>query len=217
MSGIFYKLWENIVTIFSGRNLFLQTIGIGMTAFFVLSGFDWWYFEATRNTSLTTIGFTAALVGFLVPICIPLGLYLGSIATRAKHLQYSALATIQAGFLGLGLSSLYKVFTGRVGLPHTLAANTSEMFRFGIYRGGAFQGWPSSHTAVAFAMSMALVALYPKNRTVKILAIVYALYIGLGVSVTIHWFSDFFMGAILGTIIGITVGKQFLQKEKLVN
>ena len=78
--------------------------------------------------------------------------------------------------------------------------------------GGAFQGWPSSHTATAFAMSMALVALFPKNKFVKYSAIIYAVYIGLGVSTTIHWFSDFVAGAILGTVIGLVVGKSFLKK-----
>ena len=34
-------------------------------------------------------------------------------------------------------------------------------------------------------------------------------YIGLGVSMTIHWFSDFAAGAILGTIIGLVVGRSF--------
>jgi hypothetical protein len=42
-------------------------------------------------------------------------------------------------------------------------------------------------------------------------AITYALYIGLGVSMTIHWFSDFSAGAVLGTAIGTVVGKSYLR------
>jgi membrane-associated phospholipid phosphatase len=41
------------------------------------------------------------------------------------------------------------------------------------------------------------------------LALAYAGYIGLGVSMTIHWFSDFAAGAILGAVIGVVVGKAF--------
>ena len=121
-------------------------------------------------------------------------------------------AVIQAGILGLAVSSFYKVFTGRVGPMHS-AINTdlTHMFRFGILRGGAFQGWPSSHTSVAFAMSVALITLLPENKVVKYSALIYAIYIGLGVSTTIHWFSDFAAGVILGTIIGVTVGKSFLK------
>jgi membrane-associated phospholipid phosphatase len=41
-------------------------------------------------------------------------------------------------------------------------------------------------------------------------AILYACYVGLGVSMTIHWFSDFAAGAIIGSVIGAVVGKGFL-------
>lgn len=37
-----------------------------------------------------------------------------------------------------------------------------------------------------------------------------ATYIGIGISVNIHWFSDFAAGAILGSLIGYIVGKTFL-------
>jgi membrane-associated phospholipid phosphatase len=73
-----------------------------------------------------------------------------------------------------------------------------------------FWGWPSSHTTVAFAMAFAIFTLYPKQKWLGLLAIIYALYIGIGVSMTIHWFSDFLAGAIIGTIIGMVVGKSFL-------
>ena len=35
----------------------------------------------------------------------------------------------------------------------------------------------------------------------------YALYVGLGVSVSIHWFSESVAGAIIGAVIGIAVGR----------
>jgi hypothetical protein len=41
----------------------------------------------------------------------------------------------------------------------------------------------------------------------------HALYIGVGVSMTIHWFSDFSAGAIIGTAIGAVVGKSFLRSQ----
>jgi hypothetical protein len=40
-------------------------------------------------------------------------------------------------------------------------------------------------------------------------AILYAFYIGLGVSMTIHWYSDFVAGAIIGSVVGMVVGKSF--------
>ena len=49
-------------------------------------------------------------------------------------------------------------------------------------------------------------ALFPKQRWLGYLAIAYALCIGIGVSMTIHWFADFAAGAIIGTAIGTVVG-----------
>jgi hypothetical protein len=40
-------------------------------------------------------------------------------------------------------------------------------------------------------------------------ALLYAFYIDLGVSVTIHWFSEFVAGAIIGSVIGTVVGRSF--------
>jgi membrane-associated phospholipid phosphatase len=40
-------------------------------------------------------------------------------------------------------------------------------------------------------------------------AILYAFYVGIGVSLTIHWFSDFVAGAIIGSVVGAVVGKCF--------
>ena len=55
--------------------------------------------------------------------------------------------------------------------------------------------------------TMALIYLYPKNKPLAVAAGAYALYIGLGVSVSVHWFSDFLAGAILGTLIGVVVAR----------
>src|SRR6266404_5032806 len=49
----------------------------------------------------------------------------------------------------------------------------------------------------------------PRLSFLAVQAIAYALYVGVGVSMTIHWFSDFAAGAILGTVIGVVVGKSF--------
>ena len=76
-----------------------------------------------------------------------------------------------------------------------------------------FWGWPSSHITIAFAMAVTVFTLFPKHRWLGWLAIAYALYIGFGVSVTIHWCSDFVAGAILGAVIGTVAGKSFLPAQ----
>ncbi len=80
-------------------------------------------------------------------------------------------------------------------------------FIFGIFEHGIFWGWPSSHTAIAFAMSVCLFLLYPKNKILQFFVLAYALYIGIGVSVSIHWFSDFVAGVIFGSLVGFVVTK----------
>ena len=149
-----------------------------------------------------------------IPVIVPVALLIYSNIFANKRIQNALYAVVQAGALGLGISSLYKVFTGRMGPPHSLnTVDTSHLFRFGFLRGGAFQGWPSSHTSVAFAMSMAVWVLFPEKKLIRYIALIYALFIGLGVSATIHWFSDFVAGMRLGSIIGVTVGKSFLKRS----
>jgi hypothetical protein len=58
-------------------------------------------------------------------------------------------------------------------------------------------------------MAATVFTLFPKPRWLGWMAMAYALYIGLGVSMTIQWFSDFVAGAILGTVAGVVVGKSF--------
>ena len=114
-------------------------------------------------------------------------------------------------FIGALVAAAYKAITGRAHPSHGVGADVSHIFQFGFLRGGVFWGWPSSHTTIAFAMAVTLFRLFPKQRWLGCVAITYALYIGLGVSMTIHWFSDFSAGAIIGTAIGTVVGKSFLR------
>jgi hypothetical protein len=58
-------------------------------------------------------------------------------------------------------------------------------------------------------MMTCLIMLWSKNKPLVTGALLYAFYIGLGVSVTIHWFSEFVAGAIIGSVIGIVVGRSF--------
>lgn len=77
------------------------------------------------------------------------------------------------------------------------------------------RSFASTHTTIAFAMAATLFLLFTKQKFVKYGAILYAICIGLGVSISIHWFSDFVAGAIIGTIIGTVVGKSFRNRYLL--
>lgn len=212
-----YSFVRNLRRIFWKTNLFWHILAIASTYVLVTSGFDWRYFELTRSGTLLLIAIPAALLGFLVPLVVPLGLYLYGIRKKIHWARITGAALGQASILGWLVSSFYKIFTGRLQpelLSQIVNADISQSFNFGFFKHGIFWGWPSSHTTVAFAFAAALIMLYPRQKALVTLIALYALYIGLGVSVTIHWFSDFTAGAIIGTLIGVVVGKKYRERFK---
>jgi hypothetical protein len=205
----FYSLPRNILRPFWGRNLFWHGLAIGVTVLIVCSDFDWRYFKATRPWASDL--FPAVIVGLVVPILFPVVSYIVGSVRKDQRVIWSAYATAQAGIIGLFISSLYKAFTGRPGLGHSIVTLTdmSKVFHFGFLQGGVFYGWPSTHTTVAVAIAAAIWKLYPDKRLMRTGALLYGVYVGVGVSMTIHWFSDCVAGAIFGAVIGNTVGNFF--------
>ena len=207
----------NLVASFKWPMIIGHLLAAGLTACLVLSGFDWQYFSATRHPALLSWAFTAAPIGGLIPLALPLSLLLVGILCKSPMTTTTGWAIGQAELIGSIVSSAYKAFTGRVHPPLSMwteaGPDLSHGFRFGFLRGGAFWGWPSSHTTIAFAMAITVFTLFPRRRWLGLLAIGYALYIGIGVSMTIHWFSDFVAGMIIGTMIGFAVGKSFSHRR----
>jgi membrane-associated phospholipid phosphatase len=214
MKSLFYKITENVIGSFRGYSLWFHLAAIISTYIIVVSGFDWKYFLYWRGSETYSILFSAAAVGGLFPVLVPCTLFVFGKIRKDTRLLNAGFALGQAALIGIFISSLYKTFTGRLhpSLASPLVTDITHTFQFGFLRGGIFWGWPSSHTTIAFAMACTLFILYKENKIVKILAIIYALYIGIGVSMTIHWFSDFVAGAIIGTAIGIAVGKSFRER-----
>jgi len=220
MRGFFHNILKNLKNIFWGRNFLWHLLAIALTYIFVASRFDWFYFQATRGTALQTLFWPAVIAGAFFPLFGILVFYAVSAVKKNKNLVGTSLALGQAALLGLLVSDFYKFFTGRPGPPgfstQNFTTDISHIFRFGILHGGVFFGWPSSHTTVAFAMAVTLYILYHNNKFVRYASIIYALYVGIGVSLTIHWFSDFAAGAIIGSVVGVVVGKSF-SKDKFLN
>jgi membrane-associated phospholipid phosphatase len=216
MQNFFVILIKNTRAIFGKRFLVWHFLAIAVTYILVVSGFDWRYFLLTRNPVLRAFFWPAVEIGALVPLFGISIFYIISATKKYAKSAVTAFTLAQAAILGLLTSDLYKFFSGRPGPPGFLTqdftTDISHVFRFGILRGGIFFGWPSSHTTIAFAMAVTLIFLYRDNKYVRYISIAYALYIGIGVSLTIHWFSDFASGAIIGTVIGMAVGKSFQKK-----
>ena len=219
MPELFHRLPQNARAAFRGRNLLWHALAIGLTFIIVQSGLDWSYYLATRNGLFARLAHPAIVIGGLLPIFGTLLLLIIAFAGKNRPLLTTASALDQAALLGYGISCGYKAFTGRLPPPfkgyHMSAANegslidSSHGFQLGFLNGGIFWGWPSSHTSVAFAMTACLITLHPGNRRLAFAALAYAFYVGLGISVSIHWLSEFVAGAIIGSVIGHAVGKSF--------
>jgi membrane-associated phospholipid phosphatase len=212
LTALFTQTFKNLGACFARKNLVWHFLAFVLTALLVFSGFDWFYFTHTQGVLLQSILFPAVIIGGLLPMILPFILYAWGKAKKSVYLVQTSFAVGEAAVVGWLLSSFYKAFTGRLEPPLHSSASLIDMsreFQFGFLRHGIFWGWPSSHTTVAFAVALTVFVLYRNNTFVKYGAILLALYIGIGVSTNIHWFSDFVAGAILGSVAGVVVGKSF--------
>jgi membrane-associated phospholipid phosphatase len=226
MPELFHRLPQNVLAIFTWRNLLWHALAILLTVAIVMSGFDWTYFRWTRGEAFARFARPAILVGTFLPLVMILILLLAGAMRKNRRVLTTAWALGQAALLGYVVSCGYKAFTGRLPPPfhgfrmsamnEGSLVDSSHGFQFSFLEGGIFWGWPSSHTTVTFAMMTCLIMLWTKNKPLVGCALVYAFYIGLGVSVTIHWFSEFVAGAIIGSVVGIVVGGSFRTKPALI-
>jgi membrane-associated phospholipid phosphatase len=160
--------------------------------------------------------FPGIAIGGLVPILLPIFFFFFGAWKKDKVLQAWAGLLGQSAFLGWFTSSLIKSFTGRIQPnTHDLVTNISGSFNFGFWEHGIFWGWPSSHTTVVFSVATAICIVLLKgeaslrSKIIIFVVILFAFYVGVSVSVSIHWFSDFLMGVILGIAVGREVGNRF--------
>jgi len=210
MKKFLSTLPRNLIACFTGRMIAWHGVAILLTVLLVTSGCDWLYFRSTRNPVLWAWMIPSAPIGGLVPITLPFVLLALGSFRKSAMVASAGWAVGQAEVIGGIIAAAYKSVTGRVRPSHGLGPDISHAFRFGFLRGGVFWGWPSSHTTIAFATAAAVFTLFPKQKWPGYLALAYALYIGIGVSTTIHWLSDFAAGAVIGTVVGRVVGKTFL-------
>ncbi len=215
MRHLLHRIPHTFAKVFVSKFFVVHILAVVLTYLLVMSGFDWFYFTSTQIPTLQKILFPAIVIGGIFPIVVPLVIALNAYLLPSRMLAVTASALGQAAVLGIVISSLYKAFTGRI-QPDIFNAviDGSRQFQFGILNHGIFWGWPSSHTTIAFAMALTACTLYRKNKTLRFLFFCYALYIGIGVSTSIHWFSDMVAGALIGSVIGVTVGTSFLHLMK---
>lgn len=192
------------------KSILLSTIlAVLAAAALIYTGIDWRWAKLSENVILLQyIGIPSVFIGILVPGAMPLYLYL----KRKQQPHYSAMsaAAFKAFLAAWGYSTLLKAFTNRVPREPFEALGMTDLsgqFRLGFLQGNnlwesLIEGFPSGHTMTAFAMSVAVLP-FMASGTKRTLAILYAVYIGLGVSLTVHWLSD----AVAGGLIGYALGK----------
>jgi membrane-associated phospholipid phosphatase len=215
-STLFYNFGWNTLHSFTfnhGQNFLIASLG---TYALIDTGIDWkWNRMAYDHPALAYSGVPSMVIGAVLPVGLPLGLYLYGRNKGDGELQIAGLAMGQAAILGLGISSTIKSIVGRRA-PGIIDRDPdpndySRDWAFGFMNRGIIDGWPSGHTSVAFAMAAALTELYPDSLGLKIGAYSYAVFIGAGMSVIGHWASDIMAGAFIGYAIGKSVGASFRQ------
>jgi hypothetical protein len=118
-------------------------LAIGLTVLLVQSGFDWIFFSVTRRPVLLYWVFSAAPIGGLVPLILPLILLIVGLWPGRTFITKLGWAIAQAELIGSMISWTYKAFTGRVHPPIEAGPDISHDFHFGFLRGFVFWGWPS--------------------------------------------------------------------------
>jgi membrane-associated phospholipid phosphatase len=213
----FHRLPANFLACFSGVNALFHLLAIAITYLLVTSGMDWWYYESTRHPALNGLALAAGGAGFVIPVALPLGIYVTGRLRGSAALVWAGAAAAQAVVVASVVSAAYKALTGRTQpvVTYYLASpsgiDNSREFHFGWLRNGIFWGWPSSHTAVACALALALI-LVIRRKAVGIVALMFAGFIALGASIGFHWLSDVAAGSIVGTLIGAVIGRSFQRR-----
>lgn len=225
LSTVFHNIGRNALHSFS-YNYGLNFIGAAaFTWTFIETGIDWeWNRLAYNNVTMPNVGLPALYTGYVVPAIAPLSFYWVGYAIGNERLQMTGLALTQSLMLTIGIQTVLKMSTGRAltgivtQLDHTRSNRTDDFSdEFEWFDMNFIAGWPSGHTANAFAAAATIAELYRDSPWIPIVAYSYATLVGVGVSLNVHWLSDVVAGALIGFAVGKTVGRSFnqlLEKNK---
>ncbi len=204
---LFHQLPQRLFLPYCGYLWVWHIVAAAVTAVFVFTGFDWWFFRQTRSEFLLPLVMAGGIGGMIMPIVVPIFLYVQGKKRRDEHLLRTAVAVTQATVIAWIIVAVYKVFTGRI-QPDFLftadAATVSSGFQFGFFEHGIFWGWPSHHTVVAVAGATVLY-LALKHPVVRFGALFWAGIVATGAAVGFHWFSDMVAGVIVGAVVGLAI------------
>jgi len=198
-----------------------NVIGAGLgTWLFIGTGLDWkWNRIAYNNEWMPKTGNYFNYIGYAVPALTPVALYVTGRVVKDEKLQITGLALTQSLALTMLIQTPLKIITGRT-WPGIVDGWDSPLSRrsdrtddysaeFNWFNLDAIGGWPSGHTANAFAAAATIAQIYHDNIWLNIAVHTYASLVGLGMSIYDHWASDVVAGALIGYAVGATTGKSF--------
>ena len=204
------KIIRQILATYKYPHILVHLLIALLTFLIVMLGYDWNFFVLTRGDTFRTIGMSAGMIGFFVPIFVPMTIYILGLLRKNEELKTVAKKSVQAVIVALVIIAFYKALTGRIQpdfLNDMIGPDASRQFNFGFLKHGIFWGWPSSHAGSSFALATFIALWYRKKKAIVFVAMLYAFYIAFGASVGFHWLSEALSGAILGSLIGYVVYK----------
>lgn len=210
---------RHAVACYSGYRIFVHVGAACITVALALSGIDWFFYTETRASWLRPVVYAAGIGGFFMPLLIPLSLYLYSEYAKSAHARLASAAAAQSVIIAWSITAVYKAFTGRVE-PEFYPAlemliDRSRTFNFGFLEYGIYWGWPSSHTAVAFALATALAHFYAGRPFARLCLFLFATLVATGAALGFHWLSDVVAGAIIGSLVGSVVARSMTKHATL--
>lgn len=231
LQGFTFNIEKSFKKTFKWPGPLLHLFAILISLPIVYYGIDWAYFKFfAKYKYLQIFMFPAVSLGGLIPLLFPPMIYLHAKREDKPYLEPLAFSLTQAAVVGVFWASIYKAFSGRTGpeLFEDFDGDYSQEFAFGFLRTGVFDGWPSAHTSIAWAMAVVFFLYRPeKNIENKIeleeiprilnyrkYGFIYAFYVGFGVSTNIHWLSDAVAGVLIGISVGLAVSGTFSSQWK---
>jgi membrane-associated phospholipid phosphatase len=214
---VFHDLGRNLLGAVS-YNYGVNFIGAGLGSWaFIATGIDWnWRNLVYDKPWLSAYGWPGLCLGFSVPAVTPIVLYTAGHFMDDKKLLIAGLALTQSLLLTLIIQTPLKMISGRAApglvdeFDQRRNSSTDDFSgKFDWFNLNFIVGWPSGHTANAFAAAATLAELYKDNLWLKIGMYSYAALIGLSVTLDVHWASEALAGALIGYGVGKTVGKSF--------
>jgi membrane-associated phospholipid phosphatase len=217
VSDVFRNAGKNILNTFAYNNGMNFIGAAAATHILIETGLDWkWRDVPYHNSWIAGGGRPGLYIGYVIPAIAPVAAYLTGRTLKNEKLQITGLALAQSVLLTMGIQSSLKMITGRAlpgivaDLDHARDFRTNDFSNeFDWFNMNPVGGWPSSHTASAFAAAATVAAIYDDSLILKIVAYSYAVLIGFGVTLNVHWASDAVAGALMGYAIGKTVGRSF--------